>query len=277
MKKTMLKAVTLTATAAMLMGTLSFTATGVLAGEKYPAIATYNELGTAQADIYDELEALTSENNVSEEVQTDTQDLETITPDVPQNDTANTHKSGKWGTCNWNISDDGVLTISGGVGAGTERIKDGNSYISTAPWYAKYDNDKIKKINIEGRITFPEQTKLGGLFLDCKNAEEINGLENLDTTNVTSMAYMFGNCNGLTNISVDKFNTSGVTDMSGMFFGCSGLEALDVSNFDTSKVTDMSGMFSLYNINHRTPRKLTNLDLWRDFLNFPYFTGFSAH
>lgn len=235
MKKTMLKAVTLTATAAMLMGTLSFTATGVLAGEKYPAIATYNELGTAQVDIYDELEALTSENNVSEEVQTDTQDLETITPDVPKNDTANTHKSGKWVTCDWNISDDGVLTISGGVGAGTERIKDGNSYISTAPWYTKYDNDKIKKINIEGRITFPEQTKLGGLFLDCKNAEEINGLENLDTTNVTSMAYMFGNCNGLTNISVDKFNTSGVTDM--------------------------SGMFSLYNINHRTPRKLTNLDL----------------
>ena len=37
MKKKMLKAVTLTATAAMLMGTLSFTATGVLAGEKYPA------------------------------------------------------------------------------------------------------------------------------------------------------------------------------------------------------------------------------------------------
>ena len=97
MKKTMLKAATLTATAAMLMGTLSFTATGVLAGEKYPAIATYNELGTAQADTYDELEALTSENNVSEEVQTDTQDLETITPDVPKNDTANTHKSGKWG------------------------------------------------------------------------------------------------------------------------------------------------------------------------------------
>lgn len=23
-------------------------------------------------------------------------------------------------------------------------------------------------------------------------------------------------------------------------------------------------------------RRKTNLDLWRDFLNFPYFTGFSA-
>ena len=24
-------------------------------------------------------------------------------------------------------------------------------------------------------------------------------------------------------------------------------------------------------------KKLTNRNLWRDFLNFPYFTGFSAH
>lgn len=171
MKKTMVKAATLTATAAMLMGTLSFTATGVLAGEKYPAIATYNELGTAQADTYDELEALTPENNASkevqEEVQTDTQDLEVITPDVPELDKDNAQMSGKWGTCDWNINSDGVMTISGGVGESTERIKDWNSHISyissTAPWYKC--KDKIKRINIESKITFPGQTKLNFLFL----------------------------------------------------------------------------------------------------------------
>ena len=254
MKKTMLKAATLTATAAMLMSTLSFTATGVLAGEKYPAIAAYNELGTAQADIYDELEVLTPENNASEEVQeevqTDTQDLETITPDVPETDTASTQKSGKWGTCNWNISGDGVLTISGGVGESTERIEDGAFYISTAPWYERYNNN-IKKINIEGKITFTGQTKLEGLFKDLKNLEEINGLENLDTTNVTSMAYMFDSCASLKSLDVSKFNTSNVTDMSYMFRlypydsnkPVSSLTTLDVSNFDTSKVTNMSGMF----------------------------------
>ena len=156
MKKTMLKAVTLTATAAMLMGTLSFTATGVLAGEKYPAIATYNELDTTQSGVYDKSEVLTPESNASEEVQeevqTDTYDLETVTPDVPELDKDNAQMSGKWGTCDWNIDDDGVLTISGGVGESTEFIDNTHSSYSTAPWY-KYKN-KIKKISENKRKKF---------------------------------------------------------------------------------------------------------------------------
>lgn len=259
MKKTMVKAATLTATAAMLMGTLSFTATGVLAGEKYPAIATYNELGTAQADTYDELEALTPENNASEEVQeevqTDTQDLEVITPDVPELDKDNAQMSGKWGTCDWNINSDGVMTISGGVGESTERTKNG-----AAPWY-KY-KDKIKKINIEGKIIFPEQTKLDALFDGLINLEEINGLENLDTTNVTSMSYMFAGCSNVTLLNLSNFNTSKVTNMQDMFgeeasngrlYSCKSLTNLDLSSFDTSNVTDMSRMFS-------NCKSLTNLD-----------------
>lgn len=57
MKKILTKAVTLTATATMLISTIPFTAASALAGEKkYPAIATYNEIGSTNTNIYDELE-----------------------------------------------------------------------------------------------------------------------------------------------------------------------------------------------------------------------------
>ena len=96
---------------------------------------------------------------------------------------------------------------------------------------------------------------------------KIEGLENLDTSNVTSMYSMFLGCSGLTSLDVSKFDTSNVTYMSGMFSGCSGLASLDVSNFNTSNVTDMSGMFS-------SCRGLTSLDLSK--LDTSNVTGMSS-
>ena len=42
---------------------------------------------------------------------------------------------------------------------------------------------------------------------------------------------------------VEYLNTQNVTDMDGMFSGCSGLTSLDVSHFNTQNVTDMGWMF----------------------------------
>lgn len=73
--------------------------------------------------------------------------------------------------------------------------------------------------------------------------KEIENINKLDTTNVTSMEFMFRDCTSLTDLDVSKFNTSNVTSMSSMFDGCENLTNLDVSKFDTGKVTDMHGMF----------------------------------
>ena len=77
------------------------------------------------------------------------------------------------------------------------------------------------------------------------NLRTIQGLNYLNTSEVTNMAWMFGNCKYLTSIDVSHFNTSKVTNMSGMFSGCTGLTSLDVSNFNTAQVTDMSCMFQM--------------------------------
>ena len=74
--------------------------------------------------------------------------------------------------------------------------------------------------------------------------KSIEGLEHLNTSQVTSMWRMFGGCSSLTALDLSNFDTSKVTHMSSMFSGCQSLTALDLSNFDTSKVTEMIGMFS---------------------------------
>ena len=58
----------------------------------------------------------------------------------------------------------------------------------------------------------------------------IEGIENLNTSEVTSMDDMFNNCESLTSLDLSNFNTAKVTDMSFMFSECSQLETIYVGN-----------------------------------------------
>ena len=79
----------------------------------------------------------------------------------------------------------------------------------------------------------------------CLNSlKSIEGLEHLNTSQVTSMGSMFRGCSSLTSLDLSSFNTSQVADMSGMFFDCESLTTLDLSSFDTLKVRSLSWMFS---------------------------------
>ena len=72
---------------------------------------------------------------------------------------------------------------------------------------------------------------------------KIEGLENLDTSNVSNMNWMFCNCNKITSLDVSKLDTSKVTKMGSIFYNCNKLTSIDVSKFDTSNVTFMDRMF----------------------------------
>ena len=95
-------------------------------------------------------------------------------------------------------------------------------------------------------ISFANYTTLTNTafwFSTLTNLEIIDGLENLNTSNVTTMEGMFWRCWSLTNLDVSTFNTSNVTNMSSMFQECMNLTSLDLSNFNTNNVTDMGWMF----------------------------------
>ena len=116
------------------------------------------------------------------------------------------------------------------------------------------DNDNFTTVVFDGSFKDARPISCAYWFSGFKNLKKIEGIENLNTSNVTDMYRMFHNCESLTSLDVSNFNTSNVTDMSYMFWGCESLTSLDVSNFNTSNVMNISAMFD-------NCESLTNLDV----------------
>ena len=104
--------------------------------------------------------------------------------------------------------------------------------------------EEVKKIVIDEsfRNFVPKTT--AGCFEGLTALEEIHGLDNFNTSEVTDMSRMFAGCGALRSLDVSRFDTAKVTDMNEMFKDCKGLTTLDLSNFQTSEVKDMREMFS---------------------------------
>ena len=111
-------------------------------------------------------------------------------------------------------------------------------------WYDKLNVNTIEKVIFDASFANARPTSCYKWFDGCKNLTTIDGIEYLNTENVTNMSGMFRDCSALTTLNVSNFDTKNVTSMSEMFYGCYALTTLDVSHFDTKNVTDMSGMFS---------------------------------
>ena len=117
-----------------------------------------------------------------------------------------------------------------------------------APGWYKPNNDGsnaniIKKVVFDASFANARPTSCYKWFYDCTNLTTIEGIEYLNTENVTSMSLMFSGCSALTTLNLSNFDTQSVTNMTGMFSDCRALTTLDVSNFNTQNVTDMSFMF----------------------------------
>ena len=109
------------------------------------------------------------------------------------------------------------------------------------------DIEGIEYLNTE------EVTNMGSMFAGCFMLTTLD-FSNFNTQKVEDMSRMFGSCTNLKSLNVSNFDTQKVKDMSYMFYNCDRLTSLDVSNFNTQKVENMSDMFSNFN-------RLTSLDL----------------
>ncbi len=103
--------------------------------------------------------------------------------------------------------------------------------------------DNVKKVTLDASFIDAKPTICYKWFSDMANLAEIEGLEYLNTSEVTNMQSMFKGCNTIQSLDLSKFNTEKVTDMYGMFQDCDKLTSLDLSSFNTAKVTDMGCMF----------------------------------
>ena len=113
-------------------------------------------------------------------------------------------------------------------------------------WYKPngygYNTNIIRKVIFDASFANARPTSCHSWFDGCDELTTIEGIEYLNTENVTDMSWMVSRCPALTTLDVSKFDTQNVTNMRRMFYACS-LTTLDVSNFDTKNVTDMSCMF----------------------------------
>ena len=67
-------------------------------------------------------------------------------------------------------------------------------------------------------------------------------LNDIDTSKITDMSYLFSGYKDIPDIDISKWDTSKVEDMSYMFFNCKKFNS-DLSSWDVSNVTNMNSMF----------------------------------
>ena len=137
-----------------------------------------------------------------------------------------------------------------------------NEDYNTPGWYKPNDDGSnaniIKKVVFDASFANARPTSCYEWFFGCTDLTSIEGIEYLNTENVTDMSGMFYGCSALTTLDVSNFDTKNVTNMSNMFHWCLALTTLDVSNFDTKNVTNMRGMF--YNCHALTTLNVSNFD-----------------
>ena len=104
----------------------------------------------------------------------------------------------------------------------------------------------VNKVVFDASFANARPTSCYYWFCGCSKLTDIEGIENLNTENVTNMNSMFDRCSALTLLDLTNFNTAKVSDMRYMFMGCSALTTIFVSDkFVTDRVTDGRDMFHM--------------------------------
>ena len=110
-------------------------------------------------------------------------------------------------------------------------------------WYSDGTNANVTRVAFDLSFADARPTTTHGWFSGMKLLETIEGLEHLNTSEVTRMDYMFYECEALTDLDLTTFNTAKVTNMVSMISACKGLQRVDLTSFSTTQVTSMEFMF----------------------------------
>ena len=103
--------------------------------------------------------------------------------------------------------------------------------------------ENVKKVVFEPLVIRVRPKNTVKWFNGYKYLEDIQGMEYLNTSEVTDMCEMFFGCRKLTTLDLSHFDTRKVTNMNCMFDWCDQLTTLNLESFNTSKVTNMESMF----------------------------------
>ena len=121
-----------------------------------------------------------------------------------------------------------------------DSFADCHDITSTAYWFQSFSNsEEIIGLN---NLNTENVTDMKRMFIWCSSLTSLD-MSNFNTANVTDMSHMFQHCSSLKELNFKTFNTKNVVNMHQMFHGCSSVTSLDLSSFDTGNVIDMGLMF----------------------------------
>lgn len=116
-------------------------------------------------------------------------------------------------------------------------------------FYALYS---VKVIDITGWDT-SNVTDFGVMFKECRDLQEIHGIENIDVSSGIRFSNMFELCGSLKKLNLSNWKLTSSDDLNciKMFSGCKELKSLgDISNWYIPKWKRMIGMFAnCYSLN----------------------------
>lgn len=109
------------------------------------------------------------------------------------------------------------------------------------------NKDEIKKnvttVVFDKSFAAASPTTCRSWFNGFSQLTEIKGIKNLNTSNVSDMAYMFAGCSKLKSVDLTYMYSPYVKNMSYMFCDCSSLKTVYLKGLNTSNVEDMRSMF----------------------------------
>ena len=115
--------------------------------------------------------------------------------------------------------------------------------------YSPWEKDvkySVSKVVFDDSFKDYEPTSCEFWFYDFQNLTEIIGMsDNLNTSNVIEMTYMFAYCSSLTSLDLSGFNPENVKSMAWMFYGCCRLHTIyvDKDKWILYKYLDAPDMF----------------------------------
>lgn len=118
---------------------------------------------------------------------------------------------------------------------------DQNYLIGDVPWL--YVMQGVKSITVDKSFSQFRPKSTAGWFCYAVSATEINGLENLNTSEVEVFDHMFGYCASLKSLDLSHFDTGKAKSMVAMFLSLFSMEELDLTSFDTESLKSAEGMF----------------------------------
>lgn len=155
-----------------------------------------------------------------------------------------------------------------------------SSPVGSLPWTNVIQG--VKSITIDKSFSQFRPKSTAGWFCYAVSATEINGLENLNTSEVEVFDHMFGYCASLKSLDLSHFDTGKAKSMVAMFLSLFSMEELDLTSFDTENLKSAEGMFyQSFGLERIYVSKKFNLasDALSDdmFVDCPYLRGAKAY